>query len=154
MCVAVCCSMLQCVAVYFFDVFGHRIHTVSSTSQNAILRCVLQCVAVCCSVFLGCLLTWNTHSLLNIAEYNFNRSYSGKNACAYGDGVYFAKSGNFSYRSVPISMCMYIYMYTNIYTHIRMCIYIYMYPNIYTHVRMCMYTYMYTNIYTHVRMCM
>jgi len=41
-CVAVCCSVLQCVAVYVAvsDVGEHRV----------VLLCVLRCVAVCCSV--------------------------------------------------------------------------------------------------------
>ena len=49
---------------------------------------------------------WGVHgsdtvSLRNIAEYGFNRSYTGKNATAYGCGVYFAKAGNFSYSTQP-----------------------------------------------------
>lgn len=50
---------------------------------------------------------WATHgsaieSLGNIAEGGFNRSYKGKNAVAYGQGTYFAKSGNFAYSMNPI----------------------------------------------------
>ena len=48
-CVAVCCSVLQCVAVASVDVFDCEVQC--SVSQCAAVCCsVLQCVAVCFSV--------------------------------------------------------------------------------------------------------
>ena len=49
---------------------------------------------------------WAVHgsdasSLTNIAEYGFNRSYTGKNGTVYGQGTYFAKIGNFAYSTAP-----------------------------------------------------
>ncbi|ESO82513.1 hypothetical protein LOTGIDRAFT_146598 [Lottia gigantea] len=36
------------------------------------------------------------HAVLNINHYGFNRSYCGKNATLYGQGVYFAVSSSYS----------------------------------------------------------
>ena len=50
-CVAVCCSVLQCVAVYLGDVTPDLMsHTLQCA---AVFRSVLLCVAMCCSVRRG-----------------------------------------------------------------------------------------------------
>jgi len=51
-CVAVCCSALQCVAVYSSDDQRKNVNRVVFTRGGCTAVCcsALQCVAVCCSV--------------------------------------------------------------------------------------------------------
>jgi len=56
-CVAVCCSVLQCVAVGYTFI-SHHISSIPRVVVCVAVCCsVLRCVAVCCSV-----LQWVTHS--------------------------------------------------------------------------------------------
>jgi len=59
-CVAVCCSVLQCVAVWCSELL---LPFRMGLSLNSSLRCVLQCAVACCSV-LQCVAVWCSELLL------------------------------------------------------------------------------------------
>ena len=143
--VAVCCSVLQCVAVCRSVLQYVVLPGVSFPSRRNPLRrrcprgvgsCVLQCVAVCCSVLQYVAVRCATSGVISFEAQSIASSMTS------GSWLLFVSNSNIIVATAPkpVYMCMYIDTYT--YTCMYVCMYM-----------VCIYTNICVYIYTDIYMC-